>query len=211
MKNIHAKTTVVVLGIIAFGYNTHAVFAHGVVVRETKDVENYTLVMEVTSHYPAIYTNDPVTYDFKMYEKGTENEIPYDSSYVYLSKKSGPLIFQTETPAPRGVLPGSQITASVSDVGEYEIEVFFNREEEGEVKTTFNFSSVASTSNNNAEIVAKNSVSSSSDNNSMISANDDGKTSNKIPALNIFGGLALFALGGFLGRVVKKNKMQVNV
>lgn len=201
MKNIHTKTIALILGIVALGYDIHAASAHGVVAFETKDVEDYTLVMEATSHDAAmIYTNYPVTYDFRIYEKGTENEVPYDSSYIYLSKKSGSLIFQTETPAPRGFLPGSQMTASVPEVGEYEIEVFFNRAEKGEVRTTFNFTAVASSSNNMG-------VSTSS--NSEVSNNNDEKSSNKIPSVYVLGGLALFALGGFLGGFVMRNKIQV--
>lgn len=188
MKNIHTITILLVLGIVAFGFHISTASAHSVIVFESKDVEDYTLVMEATAHYPAIYVNDPVMYNFKIYEKGTENEVPYDSSYIYLSKKSGSLIFQTETPAPRDSLPGSQVIASVPNVGEYEFEVFFNRAKEGEVKTTFNFTSVASSSNDNSGVPTKN----------------DERSSSNIPPVYIFGGIALFAVGVFLGRVVKK-------
>lgn len=210
MKNIHTRTIALILGIVAFGYHMPTALAHGVIVTEAKDVGDYTLVMEATAHYPDIYVNDPVMYDFRIYEKGTENEVPYDSSYIYLSKKSGPLLFQAETPAPRGYLPGSQVIASVPDVGEYEFEVFFNRAEEGEVKTTFNFTSVANSNNDNTEVSSENLVASSSNDNTEASTNNDEKSSSKIPLVNIFGGLSLFALGGLLGAFVKK-KIQVNV
>ncbi|MBY0538788.1 hypothetical protein K2P47_05335 [Patescibacteria group bacterium] len=199
MKNIHTRTIALILGIVAFGYHMPTAFAHSVVVSETKDVGDYTLVMEATAHYPDIYINDPVMYDFRIYEKGTENAVPYDSSYIYLSKKSGPVIFQTETPAPRDPLPGSQVIASVPDAGEYEFEVFFNRAEEGEVKTTFNFTSIATSSNNNMEV-------STSSNTEVPNSNNE-KSSNKIPPVYVLGGIALFALGGLLGGFVKKNKI----
>ncbi len=211
MKKIHTKTIALVLGVIVFGYNISTASAHGVIAVETKDVGDYTLVMEVTAHYPEIYINDPVIYDFRIYEKGTENEVPYDSSYIYLSKKSGQVIFQTETPAPRGFLPGSQITASVPDIDEYEFEVYFNREKEGEVKTTFNFASVASSSNDTLEVSTNNSVASTSNDNLAALINNDAKSASKIPVVNIFGGLALFALGGLLGGFVNKNKIQHKV
>lgn len=121
MISIFTKTIIFALGIVTFGYGMPIILAHGVIALETKDVEDYTLVMEVTAHEATIYTDTPVAYDFKIYEKGTENEVPYESSYIYLTKKSGSLLFQTETPAPRGVLPGSQMTASVPEIGEYEI------------------------------------------------------------------------------------------
>lgn len=211
MKSIHIKTIAFVLGIFAFGYHIPSTLAHGVILVETKDVGDYTLVMEVTSHYPDIYINDPVIYDFRIYEKGTENEVSYDSSYIYLSKKSGSLIFQTETPAPRGYLPGSQVTASVPDVGEYEFEVFFNRAEEGEVKTTFNFTSATNTSNDTIIPSAENPVASSSNDNVQASTKNDEKSSSKILFINILGGVFLFALGGLFGGFFKKNTRQIKV
>jgi hypothetical protein len=211
MKNIYTKTIVLVLGIFVFVYYIPSTSAHGVILSEAKDIGDYTVVMEVTSHYPAIYINDPVIYDFRIYEKGTEIEVPYDSSYIYLSKKSGSLIFQTETPAPRGVLPGSQITASVPDVGEYEIEVFFNRAEEGEVKTTFNFTSLASMGNDNMIVSTENIATSSSNDSTTTPINNDEKASAKIPFINILGGLALLVLGWFLGSFVKKFQMRDKV
>lgn len=189
MKNIHKKISALLLGVFALGANVQIALAHGVLAFETKDVEEYTIVMEATADGPAIYANYPVTYNFRIYEKGTEIEVPYDTSYIFLSKKSGEPLFQTETPAPRDFLPGSQIIAAVPDVGDYEFEIIFNRQEGGEVKTTFDFTSVEGAFGDNI--------------NPAISKKS---TPGTIPPMYILSGIALFSLGGLIGGITRRKK-----
>ena len=152
------KITIILLAYMLLQPSTSLILAHGRRFGEMKTVGEHQVGFQITGDAPILVEDFPLAYEFRLLDKDGMEDVPYESAYIIVAKKTKELLVQAETLGPKDFAPGAIIDIAIQEPGDYTAEVIFVRggasDGEPEVQAEFDFSIQASATSKQEEVAS---------------------------------------------------------